>query len=283
MTTEVVTKAETQIEVLRGDCLELMPNLPSESVDMVLTDPPYFLDHMELYDPGRSGPTETDKATWKKMRGMAHSPKQGRELHAYMFKVGRQLIRVLKPGGFAVVFSHPRLIHRVTLALDELEFEIRDMLVWRFTNAPFARAFNPERTRERVLPDGWLVPLLRPEFEPATLAQKPKIGTFVKNWQMHGVGLMDSKVRLGVKSQTNVLSIDKETRADYNHHPAVKPVGLMRHLMEMYTQPGQVILDPFLGSGTTAVAAKQTGRSCIGMELQNEYADIAERRIQEGR
>jgi len=67
-----------------------------------------------------------------------------------------------------------------------------------------------------------------------------------------------------------------------NNHPTVKPVRLMRHLIELVTEPGDAILDPFLGSGTTAVAAKELGRKLIGMEQDERYCQIAAKRLAQG-
>lgn len=67
-----------------------------------------------------------------------------------------------------------------------------------------------------------------------------------------------------------------------NDHPTVKPVRLMRHLIELVTEPGDVILDPFLGSGTTAVAAKELGRKLIGIEQDERYCQIAAKRLAQG-
>jgi site-specific DNA-methyltransferase (adenine-specific) len=71
----------------------------------------------------------------------------------------------------------------------------------------------------------------------------------------------------------------KRDRGVGNNHPTVKPVALMEYLITMVSTPGATILDPFAGSGTTLVAAKQAGRNAIGIELSPEYAAIAERRV----
>lgn len=71
----------------------------------------------------------------------------------------------------------------------------------------------------------------------------------------------------------------KKVEAKANHHPTVKPLTLMSYLITLGSRPGDTVLDPFLGSGTTAIAAKQLGRECIGIEREEEYVDIAEARL----
>ena len=69
------------------------------------------------------------------------------------------------------------------------------------------------------------------------------------------------------------------SRSRANHHPTVKPLELMRHLVRLVTPPGRLVLDPFLGSGTTAIAAQEEGFRCIGIEKEPEYMAIAEARL----
>ena len=65
-----------------------------------------------------------------------------------------------------------------------------------------------------------------------------------------------------------------------NNHPTVKPIALFEWLIKLVTREGQTVLDPFLGSGTTAIAAHNTGRKCIGIEKEGEYIEIAKRRVE---
>lgn len=73
----------------------------------------------------------------------------------------------------------------------------------------------------------------------------------------------------------------KEEKGDYNFHPTVKPLALLRHLIRLTTKEGTVVLDPFLGSGSTAVAALLEGRRYLGVEVNPEYLAVAQRRLAE--
>ena len=74
----------------------------------------------------------------------------------------------------------------------------------------------------------------------------------------------------------------KKDRSEGNIHPTVKPTDLMRYLCRLVTPPGGIVLDPFMGSGTTLVAAKLEGRKAIGIELEEEYCEIAAKRLAQG-
>jgi site-specific DNA-methyltransferase (adenine-specific) len=78
-----------------------------------------------------------------------------------------------------------------------------------------------------------------------------------------------------------VATASNSERGEDNNHPTVKPIALMRWLVRMVTPPGGIVLDPFMGSGTTGMAAMQEGFDFIGIELKPEYVAIAERRIAE--
>ena len=128
---------------------------------------------------------------------------------------------------------------------------------------------------------GRKTPQLRPQFEAMVLAQKPRQGTFVANYLQYQTGLIDSHATLDGKVPATVMTVEKPRKKPGNGHLTVKPVLLMEHLIKLFSEPGQVVLDPFLGSGTTAVAALRTGRACVGIEINPDYIAIAEQQLQE--
>ena len=78
-----------------------------------------------------------------------------------------------------------------------------------------------------------------------------------------------------------VKKATKEEKGDDNIHPTVKPISLIEHLIKLFSKKNSLIVDPFLGSGTTALACINTNRKCIGIELNEEYFDISKKRIKE--
>jgi DNA modification methylase len=284
----------TVINIVQGDCRNKIQEIEPSSMHAIITDPPYFIDGLD---------NNWKKGTLNKKRstgsvgglpvGMNFDPKQGIKLQEFMQDVGGKMIKVLMPGGFCVVFSQPRLMHRMAIALENAGFEIRDLLTWRFTKRAQFKAFSMNHFVDRMQISGtdkrkmkrtfwgWKTPQLRPQFESVILAQKPREGTFIENWLKYKTGLINSLEGLDGKVPSTVMTVEKPLKEHYNCHLTVKPLKLIKHLIKLFTLEGQTILDPFLGSGTTAVAAKQLFRSCTGIEINKDYISIAEQRLKE--
>lgn len=313
-----------------GDCLDVLPTLGANSIDTIITDPPYGLLFMDR--------------DWD------------RDVPGVVF--WREMLRVAKPGALLLSFGGARTFHRLACAIEDAGWEIRDCLMWLYGGG-FPKGLN-------LRVDGWngWGTTLKPAWEPIILAMKPLDGTFAQNAAAWGVaGLNIDGARVGtdstIRSQNREpgyegnysggrrlngspsgrwpanLIIDEEVAAvaawsryfyvakasraerdagleemeardvsvgdkrpsgnmtkrlkrkndsctimGRNHHPTVKPLALMRYLCKLTTTPtGGVVLDPFMGSGTTGVAAIQEGRRFIGVELDPQYYAIAERRI----
>lgn len=278
-----------------GDCFEKLKTIPDNSIDMCLTDPPYFIDGLgdewDTDDIEKRLPTKN--GTIKSLpKGMKFDPEQGIRFQEFMEKVSTEVFRVLKPGGFFISFSQARLYHRMTIAVEESGFEIRDMLGWTYSGQ--AKAFSQDHIirKQKNMTDaekdalikeleGWKTPQLRPCIEPMCLAQKPTEGTFINNWQKYGVGLVDVKNQWENQFPGNIIYCSKPTKkekGDFNDHVSVKPVTLCKHLIKLFSQKGATVLDPFLGSGTTMVAAELAGRNSIGFEMSPKYFEIIKKR-----
>lgn len=280
------------LKIIHGDCLEKLPELEEESIHLVVTDPPYFLDGLDAdWKKGKKGAKRATGVVGSLPVGMKFDPKQGIALQAFMTEVSGLMIRVLKPGAFAVVFSQPRLVHRMAIGLEDAGFEIRDLYAWHFTRRAQFKAFSmthfvnrmdkteAEKEALKAKLGGRKTPQLRPQFEAMILAQKPRIGTFVENWHVHETGLIDASATLDGSAPSTVMTVEKPQRSHFNGHLTVKPVALVEHLIRLFSVPGQIVLDPFLGSGTTAVAAMRQGRACIGIEIDGQSVCIANRRV----
>ena len=123
-----------------------------------------------------------------------------------------------------------------------------------------------------------------PQLEPMVLAQKPKEGTFVDNWMKYEVGLIDTSQSLDGTFPGNLMAVAKPGKAEKgsdNIHLTVKPTALLSHLIKIFTVENAVVLDPFLGSGSTAVAAVASSRKFIGIERDEGYFEISTKRIEE--
>ncbi|HEY4508394.1 MAG TPA: site-specific DNA-methyltransferase [Candidatus Paceibacterota bacterium] len=154
-----------------------------------------------------------------------------------------------------------------------------------------------ETLKERL--NGWKTPQVKSCFEPIVMAQKPTDGTYLSNMQKHGVGLVNTHVRIGdgmfpanVSTTERIHELldrvfllskpSQEERGAKNIHETVKPLALCRYLISLTAfSKNAVVLDPFVGSGTTAVAAKRLGKQFIGFDINRSYVEIARRRLKE--
>jgi len=362
----------------RGDCLDVLAAMEPESVDAIVCDPPYGLGFM-----GRKWDALPPGVDW-----------------------ARLCLRVLKPGGHLVAFGGTRTVHRLATAIEDAQFEIRDMVSWIYYSGfpksknvalsidkgeghpnrgraiPTASTYQASDTDQAHKltsnPVGPYEPrseaakkwngygtALKPAQEPAVLARKPLTGRVAGNVLKHGTGALNidgcrfaygdgawpgphgdwsypdgpggntwtvnsgpdgSRVDPAVSHNlgrwpANIYAHPKASRSEReagcerlpgrtgaeatdrtagsagldnpragagrtadrvkNHHPTVKPIGVMRWLVKLTGgHPGEsVILDPFMGSGTTGCAAVLEGFDFIGIEREPEYMQICEARI----
>lgn len=281
---------QAHVKLYPGDCLDVLAGLDCDSAHMVLTDPPYFLDGLDDgWKKGANGKRGTGTIGGLPV-GMKFDGRQGQALQDFMGPIAGQLLRVLMPGGFALVFSVPRLCHRMAVALEDAGFQIRDQYAWRFTRRAQFKAFSQDHfvrkmdisnfEKERIIRelDGRKTPQLRPQFESILCAQKPREGTFVQNWLKHGTGLIDPKQSLHGMAPSTVMTVEKESKS--NGHLTPKPLHLCEHLIRLFTKKHQIVLDPFCGSGSTCVAAYTANRHSIGIDINPEYVEITKQRIE---
>lgn len=297
----------SEIKLINANAFSALRELEGNSIDALITDPPYFLDKLK---------NEWDQVEIKKITkssrvtslpaGMRFDPKQGKEFAEFMSLLSEEAIRVLKPGGFYLSFSAPRLVHRLGVAIEDAGFEIRDIWAWLYTQnqmkAMSLKRFldkenltKKERKRLEDLLSAWKTPQIKSVYEPIICAQKPVEGTYLNNFRKYGVGLINTEARTkeGL-SPANILSTDKitsevdrvflvpkpkkEEKAG-SSHLSVKPLSLMEQLVKLVAPEGSLVLDPFTGSGTTAIAALNNNCSFIGFELDQKYFDESKTRI----
>lgn len=301
------------IKIIMDDCMNAFKQLPSASIDAVITDPPYFLDQLKTeWDENMLDNVTKNSRVSSLPGGMKFDPKQGKEFQKFMGKVSEEVMRVLKPGGFYLSFTAPRLTHRLGVAIEDEGFHIRDLWGWLYTqNQVKAMSVNhfmekrkdikPEQKEAlREILKVWKTPQIKSCIEPIVCAQKPPEGTFLDNWILHGVGLVNSSCKIGTDKDmfpSNILTAEKITstldrvflvpkpkageKGAASKHVSVKPVSLMAHLIALTTQEGATILDPFNGSGSTGIAAVLVNRNYIGFEVNKEYFDITQKRFKE--
>jgi DNA modification methylase len=339
--------------IIQGDCLEKMHEMADNSIDFILTDPPYGLYFMGKNWDGRVPSIE----------------------------IWVEALRVCKPGSMLAAFGGSRTHHHLMLAIEEAGWEIRDVIMWLYGQGfpksldigkAINKKINGDSINELAKTFQGYGTSLKPAYEPIILAMKPLDGTFEKNakkWGVAGMNIEDSRIgndeiktqsKLKGQSFTSVgtsqgfngceesyhigrwpanVILDEEAaqnldemsgvlksgslnsilsksknkiygkrkvanpnaynsseggasrffycakasskeRGKDNIHPTVKPLSLMKYLLKLLAPPGDsIILDPFAGSGTTLLAAKELGIRAIGIEKESEYCEIAKKRI----
>jgi site-specific DNA-methyltransferase (adenine-specific) len=340
-------------EIFNCDCIEGMRELPADSVDAIVTDPPYGLNFMgKDWDHGVPG-----EQFWS------------------------EALRVAKPGAHLLSFGGTRTYHRLACAIEDSGWEIRDCLGWLYGSG-FPKSMDVSKAIDKSLGkkrevvgfsvqqqqqrtpaiatsvygdykgqsgditspaseaakkwQGWGT-ALKPAWEPIIMARKPFKGTVaacvleygtgainidacrvaptgdVSGWSKTGSKASSNRAMSGANYErepkpdcplgrfpANIIhdgsdeatapmgdasrffycaKASKKDRGEGNNHPTVKPQALMQYLIKLVTPEGAVVLDPFLGSGSTAVAAMATGRHYLGYEILPEYFDIARARL----
>ena len=282
------------------DSRNYLATLPDESVDLILSDIPYGigLDDWDVLHHntnsaylGASAAQEAAGPVFKKrhkpINGWSSADRSaGREYYEWCRSWTKDWLRVLRPGGSAFVFSGRRLAHRCATALEDEGFNFRDMLAWERPQAVFrAQRLSVVFQKRGDLSEakkwrGWRVGNLRPIFEPIIWCFKPYQDTIADNMLDHNLGALNiENFAASSGSPDNLVKFGFEP-GERGYHEAQKPIALLRSLIELTTIPGHVVLDPFAGSGSTAVAATQCGRAYIAVEQDAHMCELIRQRIQ---
>lgn len=267
---------ENENKILLGDCGEILKDFPDNSIDLIFTSPPYADQRQRTY-----GGVSPDKyVDW-------FLPKT------------KQFLRVLKPTGTFILNIKERVVNgeRHTYVI-ELILQMRkqgwlwtEEFIWHKKNSypgkwpnrfrdnwerliQFNKSKNFNMYQESVMiPVGdWAKDRLAKLSETDQIRDESKVGSGfgknVSNW------LGRDKVY-----PTNVIHM--ATECTNKNHSAVFPLELPKWFIKLFTKPGDIVLDPFIGSGTTALAALQLGRKYIGIDVNPEYIEISRKRVTE--
>ncbi len=242
--------------VLVGECADMLSKLPANSVDLVFADPPYNLQlQNELKRPDDSKVDAVDDA-WDKFVSFETYDRFTREWLA-------ACRRVMKPDATLWVIGSYHNIFRVGTILQDLDFWILNDVVWRKSNPmPNFRGRRFTNAHETLI---W--------------AAREQAGRYTFNYEALKAGNDDVQMR---SDWTLALCTGEERLKDgagKKLHPTQKPEALLSRVIVASSKPGDVVLDPFFGTGTTGAAAKRLGRHFIGIERDETYAARARARI----
>lgn len=217
-------------EIWHGDCLELMKDIPDQSINLVLTDPPYNIARSNNFNTmGRAG---LDFGAWDK--------------NADIFSYIKECSRILNKNGSLIIFNAWANLGDIAKFAESYKFVTKDMLRLEKSNP------MPRNRDRRYITD----------YECAIWFTMPNA-----KWTFNRQDDNYQRPKF-------VCSIDRGL------HPTQKPLKLMEDIIKIHSNPSDIIVDCFAGSGTTLIAAKNLNRQFIGIEKEKEYYDIAVRRLQ---
>jgi modification methylase len=241
--------------ILRGDCIEQMRALPPASIDMIFADPPYNLQlGGHLHRPDGSQVDAVDDE-WDKFDSLAA---YDRFTHAWLAEARR----ILKPGGSIWVIGSYHNIFRVGAALQDQGYWILNDVVWRKANPmPNFKGTRFTNAHETLI---W-----------ASMGEDAR---YTFNYR----AMKTLNDELQMRSDWLIPICGGQERlkkAGHKVHPTQKPEALLYRILLACSNPGDVVLDPFFGTGTTGAVAKRLGRHFIGIEREDDYIAAAEERI----
>lgn len=287
-------------KITPADCRDHIPLLSDNSIELFLSDIPYGIsldDWDVLHNNTNSAllgqsPAQVGKSGFKRrgkpINGWSQADRNiGKEYEEWCKSWADMLLPKMKSGASLFVFGARRTIHRVVNAFEDSGFLLKDILAWKKDSAHHRaqrvsivfdrRGLNDEADAWR----GWRLGNLAPIYEPIAWFIKPyRIGgTIADNVLEHGVGAMNlQECQIHGSNPTNVLEFGFQ-KGEKRIHEAQKPLQLIEFLIKLTTKEGQTVLDPFMGSGTTAVAVRRLKRHFIGFEITPEFHTLSLQRL----
>jgi site-specific DNA-methyltransferase (adenine-specific) len=295
--------------IINGDCREVLADFPDDYFSACITDPPYnyeFIGHKWNEDEidRRIERIQNSSTLVKNIpygSGLAGGVRNKRwyervrnnivDYQRWCQSWAEPLFRTMRPGAYLLVFNSTRTIAHVQVAMEDAGFYARDILVYR-RNSGIPKGLNFAKKLQRLgqsdweLWEGWHS-CLRTEWEAICLLQKPLIDNYIETVKATGVGLLHAQTPGSSSFLSNIIEgfSNKKDCDDESSkvHCTVKPLELIRFLIELVLpkSPGHIVLDPFAGSGTTCLAAKQLGHNYVGIEISKKYCEHSESRLGE--
>ena len=235
--------SKDNFQLLLGNSLEISAGLESESFDMIFADPPYFL----------------GKDKWDTSRGVD----MDYNFHETWLQ---ECKRLLKPDGTIWVSGTHHSIYQCGFALQKVGFHILNDITW-------LKPRSPQMTTKKII---------TPTHETLIWASKSKDAKHAYNYEyMKHSTLKDDFLKASEEELKSVWAINAPGRLEkmQGEHPTQKPTQLLKRIILSCTRPGNSILDPFCGSGTTGVVSHLYGRKFTGIDQEKKYLDIAIKRI----
>jgi len=262
-------------KIYQGDSLELLKQLPDNSVDLVITSPPYADLKVYIDNPGILADNYVE----------------------WFLPICNEICRVIKPTGSFILnindkveggFRHPYVYDLISEIHKRTELKMFERLFWnKLKSLP-----NRARFGDRIEYLFWFakekgfqfyIDEMRTEYSEKSIKRmtKPLKKRFARTEGDENIEYKDWSPNPKGALPTTLINISSESKRISDTHVAVYPVELVKYFIKGSTKEGDVVLDPFMGTGTTGVVCKKLGRNYIGFDLQQDYIDVANKRIEE--
>ena len=272
--------------IINGECQQVLSTYEENFFHSCITDPPYGIG-MDQWD-----------------------------YNIPPLSIWKEVYRTLRPGAFCLAFCDPTLYHRLAINIEDAGFTIKDMIFWMTTtkmpkhnrlkpaHEPIVVAQKPYEGSLKHNHEKWGCGLIDSENTRIPWDKKPPTGwvksgnsrrTFGREGKTTGTQKEFGTVDANPKGRypSNIIGevqsehqryfyaprATRKEKGDDNNHPTVKPVDLMSYLIRIYSPENTLVLDPFCGSGSTGVACMKENRKFVGIDLDDNYIKIANRRL----
>lgn len=244
-------KANDSIYLYNKDSLEFLKHFPDNSIDLFFADPPYFLSNDGITCSGGKM-VSVNKGDWDKNDNLS--------VDEFNYLFLKEAQRIIKPSGSIWVSGTMHNIYSVGYQMQRLGLRILNNITWQKTNPP------PNLSRK----------MFTHSTETILWAAKDRNSKFTFNYEL-------MKEENGGKQMKDVwsYSLTKKSEKKFGKHPTQKPLELMRRIIRASSNEGDLVIDPFVGSGTTGVAAIELNRKFIGIDIEKEFLDLAIKRIED--
>ena len=267
----------SNIKLIHGDCLEKMKEIPDGSIDMVFTSPPYADRRKSTY----GGIVSSEYVDW-------------------FLPITKEIKRILKSSGSFFLNIKPHTnkgerdlyVFELVIALKrEIGFMFVDELCWTKNAFPgalkgrFKNGFEPVYHFTKTMPSNIT-------FNPVACGTPMKAESIARTYRkqcgkpkngsgMTGMNTINIR-NLELARPSNIINVNNVSNqfTDKSKHPATFPIKLTDFFIKSFTNNGDIVMDPFMGSGTAGVACKNLNRDFIGIELDKDYFEIAKNRIE---
>lgn len=241
-----------------GNCLHILKEIPDESVDMIFADPPYNLSNNGMTCKGGKM-VSVNKGEWDKSQGIEAD-------YAFHYEWLKECQRVLKQNGTLWVSGTYHSIYACGHAMQKLGYHVLNDICWFKPNA------SPNLSCR----------FFTASHETLIWARKDKKSKHIFDYKEMKLGeYPEDRIKVPEKQMRSVWSIPVTPQSEktYGKHPTQKPLALLDRIVKSSTKCGDIILDPFCGSGTTGVSAIKNSRRFVGVEKEKEFIDLTYARL----